>query len=86
MILSIDEKAEQYVLDRLGREGRGGTVTRLEQNIFQYSVAVFDSNEMMAWIKSFTGRIIALEGTNREAVNAFYKDMERLREMYGGAV
>lgn len=80
--LFIDEKYEQYILDRLKREGRGGTVERMGENTYQYSISVFDSSEMMAWIKTFTGRIIKLEGTNKAAINMFYKDMRRMNEMY----
>jgi hypothetical protein len=39
---------------------------------------------MMAWIKSFIGRIISLESTNREAIKLFYNDMARMQRMYGG--
>jgi hypothetical protein len=84
MTLFINEETERYVLDRLEREGRSGVVTRLEQNIYQYSIELFDTNEMMAWIKTFTGRIISLEGTNQVAIKLFYNDMARLQQMYGG--
>ena len=84
MTLYIDEEKESYVLDRLRREGRHGAIERLEQNIFLYSVALYDVNEMMAWVKSFTGRIISLESSNRETADFFYRDMARMAAMYGG--
>ena len=84
MKLFIDEEKETYVLDRLRREGRGGIVERLEKNTFLYSVTLYDVTEMMAWVKSFTGRIISIESANREAVDFFYRDMERMSTMYGG--
>ena len=83
MKLFIDEQREPYILERLRREGRGGLVERLESNIFLYSITLYDVNEMMAWIKSFTGRIISIESTNREAVDFFYRDMRRMSAMYG---
>lgn len=82
MKLHIDEKTEVYILDRLKREGRDGEITRLDENIYLYTKEIYDTNEMASWIKTFTGRIIALEGTNRAVVDKFYRDMNRMREMY----
>ena len=44
MILQAMEPAENYIVDRLKREGRGGTVTRLARNVYQYEIEVFDCN------------------------------------------
>ena len=84
MKLFIDEKSETYVLDRLRREGRMGAIERVDKNTFLYSVELYDTSEMMAWVKSFTGRIISLESTNRKAEAFFYRDMERMAALYGG--
>lgn len=84
MKLYIDEEKEAYILERLHREGRGGVVERLEKNAFLYSITLYDVTEMMAWVKTFTGRIISLESTPREVANFFYRDMERMAAMYGG--
>ncbi len=82
MILQIDEEKEPYIIDRLKREGRGGIITRLEPNTYSFTVDVFDSNEMMHWIKSFTGRISSLEGTNQTIISKFYRDMIRMKRLY----
>ena len=84
MKLRIDEVKEKYVLDRLKREGRGGEVLHVGKDTFLYTKELYDTNEMLAWVKSFTGRILSLEGINREAVDKFYQDMARMAEMYGG--
>ena len=83
MKLFIDEKREQYIIDRVKREGQGGRLTKLEQNVFLFVKEVFDSSDMSPWIKTFTGRIIGLEGTNELVINRFHSDMERMAEMYG---
>ncbi|WP_461207261.1 WYL domain-containing protein [Clostridium sp. DL1XJH146] len=80
----IDENNEGYVLNRLYREGRGGTVEKIEDNIFLYTKEAFDVNEMMSWVKSFTGRIISLESSNSFVEKKFYEDMRRMEEMYLG--
>jgi predicted DNA-binding transcriptional regulator YafY len=85
MKLYINEKTEGYIFERLRREGRGGELVRLDENIFLYTKELYDTNEMASWIKSFIGRIIALEGTNRAVIDKFYHDMERMREMYAVA-
>lgn len=84
MKLHVDERTERYVLDRLRREGRGGEILHLEENTYLYTKELYDTGEISSWIKTFTGRILALEGTNREVVGRFYSDMERMRQMYLG--
>ena len=84
MKLRIDEEKEKYVLERLKREGRGGEIHHVDKDTFQYTNELFDTNEMLAWVKSFTGRILSLEGTSRETVDKFYQDMARMAAMYGG--
>ena len=81
--LHIDEKREPYIIDRVNREGQGGELTKLEDNIFLFTKEMFDSTDMSPWIKTFTGRIIGLEGNNELVINRFYNDMERMAEMYG---
>jgi len=85
MKLYVDEKTEGYILNRLQREGRGGEILRLDEDIYLYTKELYDTNEMASWIKTFTGRIIALEGTNCAVINKFYRDMERMQEMYAGS-
>ncbi len=81
--LRIDEKSEQYLIDRIQREGQGGTLTKIADNVFLFTKEVFDTNDMTPWIKTFTGRIIALTGTNQQVVDRFYNDMKELASMYG---
>lgn len=82
MKLAIDEKREDFILERLHREGRGGEVTRLSEGIYLYSGEYFDTNEMLSWIKTFIGRILSLDGTNDQVIQKFYFDIGRLCGMY----
>lgn len=86
MKLRIDERTESFVLDRIRREGRSGELLRIDRNTYLYTVEVYDSNEVMPWIKTFTGRIVSLEGTNRAVVDKFYNDIRLMKEMYAGEV
>ncbi|MCL2254224.1 MAG: WYL domain-containing protein [Lachnospiraceae bacterium] len=84
MKLHIDERREQYIIDRIKREGQGGELNKLTDNTFLYTKESFFSSDMTPWIKTFIGRIIGLEGTNQETIRRFYSDLERMAEMYGG--
>lgn len=83
MTLFIDEEQEPYVLERLIREARGGTVEALAENLYRFSIDVTDSSELMGWVKTFTGRIVSVEGDNPTVVSRFYRDMRRMANMYG---
>ena len=71
-------------LERLRREGRGGTVEPIAPGRWRYTTQVSDTGEMMNWVKTFIGRIVALEGDGQEAIQRFHDDIRRLAEMYGG--
>ena len=58
LTLRIDEQYEGFILNRLEREGKGGKLTRLEDNTFLYEKIVFDANEMFPWLRTFIGRIV----------------------------
>lgn len=84
MTLRINPTTEPYILARLKKEGRGGTVTKVGERLYRFDIDVWDSNEMMHWVKTFTGRIVSLESDNQIAVQRFYNDMRRMNDMYGG--
>jgi hypothetical protein len=84
MKLCIDEQTETYVLDRLNREGRKGKIERLEKNIFLYSHAIWDSNEMMPFVLSFTGRTLSFKCENEKTEERFREEMKRMTSMYLG--
>lgn len=77
------EPTENYIVERLKREGRGGTVTRSARNTYQYETEVFDCNEMLPWIRTFIGRILSLECTAKSVEQRFYKDLQAMYQMYG---
>jgi len=82
MKVYIDEIREPYILDRLYREGRGGEILRIRENEYLYSGAFFDTNEMLSWVKSFTGRILDIQGSSLPAVMKVTGDWEKMYQMY----
>ena len=84
MTVAVDEEHEPHIIQRLRREGRGGQVIQLEPGLWRYSNEVYDIGEMMNWVKTFIGRIVALEGDDQRAIDRFYEDVRRMVGMYGG--
>lgn len=84
LTLHIQEASEAYILNRLEREGKGGVVTRIAPNTFTYETAVFDANEMLPWIRSFTGRIMDIESDCKKLKPTFERDFAAMYKMYFG--
>lgn len=55
-------------------DGRRGIHLRAE---------VYDSEELLGWIRTFTGRILSLDFSNRTVENKFKQDMREMYRMYG---
>ncbi len=83
MTLSIAHN-EKFIVDRIAREGRHGVLTSIDDITYRYDIDVFDSTEMIPWLRTFTGRIISLECDNKTLVDTFYKDLDALYALYDG--
>ncbi len=82
IILHIDEKNEGFVIERLDREKRCGTVEKIAENTFAFTADVFDPFEVMHWAKTFIGRIVSVEGGCDAARDMFRRDIYRMEKMY----
>lgn len=93
LTLSIDEKYEDFIIQRLVREGKNGKVTRLEENLFSYEKVVFDAREMFPWLRTFIGRMVDIRfifldgelnevGENRKLRIDFLKDIREMEQIY----
>lgn len=80
--LHIDEKTEGFVIERLDREKRCGTVEKVGENTFAFTADVFDPFEVMHWAKTFIGRIVSVEGGCDAAREMFFRDICRMGKMY----
>lgn len=80
--LYIDEEKEPHILNRLYREGRGGQVTKIQEHQYVYSGAFFDTNEMLSWVKTFTGRVMEIQGTNSFSIAKVTHDWEKMYHLY----
>ncbi len=77
------EDNEEYIVGRLEREKRIGTVEKLDENTYRFSADVYDSAEMIPWIRTFICRIVKMNFSNRSIENQFKKDLEAMYSMYG---
>ena len=76
------EDNEEYIVGRLEREKRVGTVEKLDENTYRFSADVYDSSEMVPWIRTFICRIVKMKFSNRSIENQFKKDLEAMYWMY----
>lgn len=82
MTIQVLEPAENYILTRLKQEGRGGTVTKTAPNTYRYTIETFDCNELLPWIRTFTGRILSLECSDKSVERRFYRDLQVMYRIY----
>lgn len=75
---------EQYIVNKLKREKRSGTVTQIDEANWLFSVDVYDARELLPWIREFTGRIVRMNCSNEEVAEAYHKDLRQMLQMYGG--
>lgn len=76
-------KGEEYILRRLEREKRNGTVEKIDEHTYRYSADVCETSELIPWIRTFICRITDLKISNKEDEQRFKNDLLTMYEMYG---
>ena len=74
---------EEHIARRLEREKRVGHVEKLDRTTYRFTADVYDTNEMIPWIRTFICRIVQLDFSNRTVENRFKKDLLDLYSAYG---
>ncbi len=77
------EAGEDYIVKRLLREKRIGEVEKIDEHTYRFSADVYDSGEMIPWIRTFICRIVQLRFSNRTVENRFKQDIEAMYALYG---
>lgn len=75
---------ERFIVNRIEREGRHGKLTQKDETTFEYFIEVYDTMEMMPWVRTFIGRIISIESSYQEFVKTFYSDLDEMYNLYDG--
>lgn len=74
---------EEYIHQRLEREKRCGTVEKINDYSCRFSADVFDTNEMIPWIRTFICRITEIHFSNKTLEKRFKADIEEMYKLYG---
>lgn len=81
----FDGRDEQFIVERLEREKRCGTVQQLDDFHWQFKADVFDALEILQWVRTFFGRITDFTCTNPVVMERFFGDLEDMADIYRGA-
>lgn len=75
---------EDFIVQRLEREKRHGTVEVLDGGTCRFTADVYDASELLPWLRTFIGRITELKCSNQFVTDTFYEDLRRMSALYGG--
>lgn len=76
---------EEFIVRRLSREKRCGTVSQACENLWIYEADVCDPREMIPWIRTYIGRIISLESDHLDFLKRFKEDLPAFLEHFKDA-
>ena len=74
---------EEHIVRRLEREKRVGKVEKINANTYRFTADVYDTSEMIPWIRTFICRITELHFSDKALENKFKSDIEEMYRMYG---
>ena len=81
-VVKVDE-GEEYILRRLEREKRVGRIEKIDDYTYRFVADVYDTSEMVPWIRTFICRIVKMNFSNRTLENKFKEDLDEMYKMYG---
>ena len=74
---------EGHIHRRLEREKRCGHVEKIDDNTYRFVADVYDTSEMIPWIRTFICRIAELNFSNKVLEKQFKNDIKKMYRMYG---
>lgn len=74
---------QPFVLQRVQREGRGGTITKNSDDEFLYTILVNDPVEMLPWIRSFNHHVEVLPSAEHDLRERLAAETRRMLLNYG---
>ena len=80
--VKVDEH-EDFIIKRLEREKRGGKVEKLDEFSYRFSADVYNSNELIPWMRTFICRITDINFSNKAMEKIFKDDIKAMYSMYG---
>lgn len=76
-------EGEEYIIRRLEREKRVGKVEKTGEDTYLFSADVYDTGEMIPWIRTFICRITEINFSNKAHERRFRDDINKMYRMYG---
>lgn len=73
---------EVYIHRRLEREKRCGRVEKIDEHTSRFSADVYDSGELVPWIRTFICRITDIHFSNTELEKQFKEDIDNMYRLY----
>ena len=83
MIIRADP-GEEFIPARLIREKRCGIIEALGEGQYRFTADVYDATEMIPWLRTFIGRVVSLECSNKYVRETFLGDLTAMGEIYLG--
>ncbi len=77
------EDDEEHIIRRLLREKRIGSIERIDKNNYRFTADVYDTSEMIPWIRTFICRITDLDFSNKALEKQFKADIREMYRIYG---
>ena len=75
---------EGFIVERLNREKRCGSVEQLDATHWRFTADVFDAMEILSWVRTFTGRITDFKCSKSAVTERLCGDFEAMAALYGG--
>ena len=76
------DKDEDYIYRRLFREKRCGIVEMIDENHARFCAYIYDSHEIIPWIRTFITRITDISFQNKAVEKQFFDDLEKTYKLY----
>lgn len=73
---------EQFIVQRLQREKRCGRVQNLDEESYRFEAEVYDTHELLPWIRTFIGRIKEFTCSNERVKQIFKNDLLQMAAYY----
>lgn len=74
---------ERHIRNRLEREKRCGMVEHIDNNTSRFTADVYDTAEIIPWIRTFICRITEIHFSSEELEQQFKADVEEMYALYG---
>jgi len=74
---------EEHIVRRLEREKRIGHIEKIDRNTYRFVADVYETSEIVPWIRTFICRITDVRFSNRTVENQFKNDIKEMYRMYG---